>query len=88
MFQRFLGMLKRFLRMGIVASFYGFFQMRDGFFLVRDALLGMLDDFLDMPIIACEYGANHASCDKTADSDCHNDGFNPAPNSSCVMVTS
>ena len=56
MLQRFLGMLKRFLRVGIVASFYGFFQMRDGFLLVRDAFLGMLDRFLDMPIFSREYG--------------------------------
>ena len=35
MFQRFLGMLEPFFSVGIVASFYCFFQMRNGFFLVR-----------------------------------------------------
>ena len=46
MLQRFLGMLKRFLRVVIGACFYGFLQMRNGFFLVRDTFLGVLDYFL------------------------------------------
>ena len=69
-------MLERFFSAGIVASFYCFFQMRNGFFLVCDAFLGMLDRFLDMPIFSREGGARHASRDKTADSDCNNDSFN------------
>jgi hypothetical protein len=73
---------------GIVASFYGFFQMCDGFFLVRDALLGMFDRFLNMPVSSRERGDRETSPEKTTDSDCDDDSFNVVHNSSFVVVGS